>query len=411
MKIAIRHQVRWLASSSIEIVERKGLGHPDTLADTLAETISNSYSMECLERFGAVLHHNVDKLAVLGGNFTSGFGVAQKVSPIRVLLAGRMSFSFAGTPIDVFGLQENVSRRVLAERIPRLKPDEDLEFLRQTTDYSRIPRWFAPHSFEDLPELKVPRASDTSVVCGFWPHTPTERLVLALEGYFYDSASGAGGFRDIGSDIKILAIRTGRSVEVVLAVPMISLFVHTQSQYEEQVNELERSLTEYANERFSDHFLITISVNTQSGFEHQERKLYLLAIGSCVECGEEGVVGRGNGVSGVISFGRPHIMEAPFGKNPVYHSGKVFAHLATLLAQDVSDEISAPVTITLAVRNGDRIKDPSHIFVDVHAANVTGARAVSDVIERTLDTHDYLTAIVKGQSFLRFARPDGLFAV
>ncbi|MET7278839.1 methionine adenosyltransferase [Kribbella sp. NPDC005582] len=45
------------------IVERKGIGHPDTLADHLAERLSRAYSRYTLDHFGAVLHHNFDKLA------------------------------------------------------------------------------------------------------------------------------------------------------------------------------------------------------------------------------------------------------------------------------------------------------------------------------------------------------------
>lgn len=54
-------------NNPLEIVERKGLGHPDTLADMLAEKISIAYSQYCIKNFGAVLHHNLDKLNTMGG--------------------------------------------------------------------------------------------------------------------------------------------------------------------------------------------------------------------------------------------------------------------------------------------------------------------------------------------------------
>ena len=60
------------ADRPVEIVERKGLGHPDTLADALAERMSVAYSRHCLERFGAVLHHNLDKLYLRGGHCQIG---------------------------------------------------------------------------------------------------------------------------------------------------------------------------------------------------------------------------------------------------------------------------------------------------------------------------------------------------
>jgi S-adenosylmethionine synthetase len=49
-----------------EIVERKGLGHPDTICDALAETLSRNLCREHRDRFGTVLHHNVDKALLYG---------------------------------------------------------------------------------------------------------------------------------------------------------------------------------------------------------------------------------------------------------------------------------------------------------------------------------------------------------
>jgi S-adenosylmethionine synthetase len=49
------------ASLQLEIVERKGLGHPDTICDALAENLSVALSRFYIERFGTILHHNVDK--------------------------------------------------------------------------------------------------------------------------------------------------------------------------------------------------------------------------------------------------------------------------------------------------------------------------------------------------------------
>lgn len=62
------------AGQPVDIVERKGLGHPDTLADALAERMSVAYSRHCLGRFGAVLHHNLDKLPWLPGLILSQWG-------------------------------------------------------------------------------------------------------------------------------------------------------------------------------------------------------------------------------------------------------------------------------------------------------------------------------------------------
>ncbi len=50
-----------LEKQQIELVERKCLGHPDSIADGIAESISRALCNEYLEEFGAVLHHNTDQ--------------------------------------------------------------------------------------------------------------------------------------------------------------------------------------------------------------------------------------------------------------------------------------------------------------------------------------------------------------
>ena len=50
-----------IEETDLEIVERKGLGHPDTICDMVLDRVSVELSKEYLKRFGTVLHHNTDK--------------------------------------------------------------------------------------------------------------------------------------------------------------------------------------------------------------------------------------------------------------------------------------------------------------------------------------------------------------
>ena len=54
-------------SAPFEVVERKGIGHPDTLADGISESISRELCNQYLEEFGQILHHNVDKVLIIAG--------------------------------------------------------------------------------------------------------------------------------------------------------------------------------------------------------------------------------------------------------------------------------------------------------------------------------------------------------
>lgn len=95
-----------IINPEFEVVERKGVGHPDTVSDSLAEKISVEYSKYCLENFGIVLHHNVDKVGVLGGCIDLDWGKAHLKKPIRVILDGRISRRFGSHEIPVFEIAE-----------------------------------------------------------------------------------------------------------------------------------------------------------------------------------------------------------------------------------------------------------------------------------------------------------------
>ena len=74
---------------TVEVVERKGMGHPDTICDALAEALSRSLCREYRQRFGAILHHNVDKALLCGGGAVAAFGGGTVTRPIDIYLAGR----------------------------------------------------------------------------------------------------------------------------------------------------------------------------------------------------------------------------------------------------------------------------------------------------------------------------------
>ena len=97
----------------VEIVERKGLGHPDTLCDALAEEFSRALCRFYLERFGRLLHHNVDKVLLSGGVARPAFGGGEVVAPFEVFLAGRATSECEGVRVPLEDLAVLASRAYL----------------------------------------------------------------------------------------------------------------------------------------------------------------------------------------------------------------------------------------------------------------------------------------------------------
>ena len=75
--------------SSFEMVERKGIGHPDTICDCIAEEVSIALSKYYMEQFGGILHHNVDKALLIGGSSQTAYRGGKILDPIELILAGR----------------------------------------------------------------------------------------------------------------------------------------------------------------------------------------------------------------------------------------------------------------------------------------------------------------------------------
>lgn len=82
----------------VEVVERKGFGHPDTVCEALAETLSRNLCCEYRQRFGRILQHNVDKALLCGGRSSPALGGGLVDAPFDIYLAGRAT-SQVGTDV------------------------------------------------------------------------------------------------------------------------------------------------------------------------------------------------------------------------------------------------------------------------------------------------------------------------
>ena len=101
MDLVVRVAATPPGAQEIEVVERKGLGHPDTICDALAEQICVRLCRHYRERFGTILHHNVDKLLLCAGAARPGFGGGEVTAPIELYLGGRATSEYRGEVIPV----------------------------------------------------------------------------------------------------------------------------------------------------------------------------------------------------------------------------------------------------------------------------------------------------------------------
>ncbi len=387
----------------LEVVERKGIGHPDTVADQLAEVVSIEYTKYCINTFGYPLAHNVDKIGVMGGKPNIDWGMGELEKPIRVLLNGRITRDFEGKVIPVLDIAVDAAKKQLQKALPSLDVNSQVVFLDETTDYSKYSYKFHPRNVDDVPEIKNAYASDTVVVVSHYPKTPVENATLALEGFFYDQ-NGLPRFQDVGQDIKVMVRRFENDYKITLCVPFFATHTRSEDGYWNRKKELEASLLKFAGELLPEASTIELFVNPSDQYRNNRneprpsRVYYLVAAGGALDYGEEGFVGRGNDRHGIIPSNRTHTMEAPYGKNPKYHAGKVLAVVADAISEEIGKKFNCEVEAWIMPNNGDPLLHPSYMAINT-SANI-GITEIQPIIDDILSRTNWTDMIIYNALFV-----------
>ncbi|MFX0107694.1 MAG: methionine adenosyltransferase [Candidatus Hodarchaeota archaeon] len=331
MKIEVtRGQGIPVAEKQVEIVERKGKGHPDTLCDKAAEELSVRLSEFYLETFGRVQHHNVDKVLLVGGQSNARFGGGDVIEPIYLLLSGRAVDVVdkdyeRQVPVGKFAVEH--TREWLSGDLPNLDVNSDV-----IIDYKiRAGSTDLVGNFDV--EQELPRANDTSFGVGYAPFSPTEKLVLEAE-QLLNHAYTKKKWPQIGEDIKVMGTRVGESIHLQVAAAIISTHTKDAEEYAsvmEGINDLVSDMATKITE-------LPVEVDVNTADSPEDGLFYLTVTGTSAEHGDDGQVGRGNRANGLITPYRPMTLEAAAGKNPVSHVGKTYNVAAREIVEKVVEE-------------------------------------------------------------------------
>ena len=319
----------------VEVVERKGLGHPDFIADSSCEAVSQTLCRYYKEQFGTILHHNVDKGLVVGGRARPRFGGGEVLEPIRIIIAGRATTEVARCgkveKVDVESIAYDAVREWLRASFRYLDVDSHVEI----QPMIRMGSADLISVFERAKE--VPLANDTSFGVCFAPLTETEQLTLETER-FLNSPRFKSSLPEVGEDVKVLCVRRKGEVDMTISTAIISSLTHDVSHYLSVKEQVAEQVADLAS-RLTD-MPVSIVVNAADNPDPKsEADVYLTVTGTSAEAGDDGNTGRSNRVNGLITPCRQMSLEATAGKNPVNHVGKIYNVLTKLIADRVYGEI------------------------------------------------------------------------
>lgn len=334
-----------------EVVERKGLGHPDTICDALAETFSRNLCKAYLERFGQIFHHNVDKALLIGGRAAPAFGGGRVLAPMEIILAGRATGEVDGIPISIEEIAVEGSRDWLRSNFHALDPEQHARVsTRVNAGSQNLRNLFGRGS--------VPLANDTSIGVGYAPLSSLEILVLETESHI-QARDRNHAHPAWGEDIKVMAVRRGPAIDLTIACAMIDRYLGSLDDYMDAKTALQEYVAGLARRRGFERF--SISINAAD--DPPSAQVHLSVTGTSAEAGDDGEVGRGNRVNGLITPLRSMSLEAAAGKNPRSHVGKIYNIAASRIASALIAKIPAiqEAQCLLVSQIGSPITEPAFI--------------------------------------------------
>jgi S-adenosylmethionine synthetase len=361
-----------VARRRVEIVERKGLGHPDTICDSLVEAIAVDLNRMYLERLGRVAHYNIDKALLIAGQCGKSFGGGEVTRPMELIVGDRATFQAGGQKLPVEETAHAAVERWLAHHLPGAAPHLRAR-IALAPGSAELTGIFAPTTAAEVV------SNDTSGASGYAPLSPTEAVVLAVER-FLNSREFKLRFPDTGQDVKVFGWREDDRLRLTVAMPLFAAATPSERAYFQRKADVLAAL----GQRFGETpFRLDWALNNLDVAGRGSDGVYLTVTGTSAEDADSGQVGRGNRANGLIAFARPTGGEAAAGKNPLAHAGKVYSVLSHDLAGRIYAATAglAEVYVHLAARIGEPVDRP---WVGVQVVLEDGV-ALADV-ESTIRT-------------------------
>ena len=380
----------------VEVVERKGLGHPDTICDSVMNQISVELCKAYLKEFGAILHHNADKSLLVAGGVEHAFGGGKMLEPMKLIFGDRASYGTKEKMIDVEAIAEGAAKEWFKGNMRFVDPNIHVRYQNEMKPGSaELMDIFNRKTGKFLP------ANDTSAAVGYAPMSETERLVLQLE-QFYNSKEFKRRHPESGEDIKVMGLRNGETISFTVAMGLVERFIDSEEAYFRRKEEIREAGMEFI--RSKTGLKPALDINTLDERGRSVHGVYLTLLGTSAEDGDCGQVGRGNRVNGVIPLNRPGSSEAAAGKNPVSHVGKIYNLLTFRLAEKIYAKLGNvdEVYVWMLSQIGKPVDQPHIIAVQLANEKELDLKAiqprVNDLIEGEMENLDkFINSLIYGR--------------
>lgn len=367
-----------------EIVERKGIGHPDTICDLVMNQISIELSKMYLKETGTIQHHNMDKSLLVAGQSENKFGGGKITKPMKLVIGDRATFEVKGHKLPVGDVAISTAKKWFDNNL-RFVKEEHVEYQLEVGTSSHELR-----SIFENPKSFV--ANDTSALVGYAPFTKTESSVLETEEYI-NSQNFKKEFPESGEDVKVMGFRNYNTLDLTIAMAFVDSHVDSENSYFKRKQDMLQSISEFHRKR-GDFDEVKITMNNLDTKNKGIEGLYLTVLGTSADNADSGEVGRGNMANRVISLTRPAGSEATAGKNPVSHIGKIYNALSFKLAEEIQKTVPDLEEVLVWMYNviGKPVNEPKAIIIqpisDKELDVAKFESAIKEIVEQNLNKMD-----------------------
>ncbi len=348
----------------VEIVERKGIGHPDSVADALGEEVSKALCKMYKKEVGHVLHHNTDETQLAAGSAKPKFGGGNIIDPVYILLVGRATtFIDDGKVIKDLPCKPTAlkaARKYLDKTFPNLNVDSEVILDAKLG--------MGSDDLTGVYKTSGILANDTSFGVGYAPYSITDKLTLKTEEYINGAMKKK--VKESGQDVKVMCSRIDNEITMTVACAMVDKYIPDKAAYKSAIEQMYDLITDNALKIIGkDDVKFKLDINT--GDNYKNGVYYLTCTGLSQEMGDDGSVGRGNRCNGLITPYRPMSMEATSGKNPITHIGKIYNVMSKLIAEDVAKKVTneAEIRVRILSQIGKPVSDPLNCSVQIVLPN------------------------------------------
>jgi S-adenosylmethionine synthetase len=379
----------------VELVERKGVGHPDSICDAIMEDISVALCAEYLATFGRIVHHNIDKGLLVAGRTSPKIGGGSVDEPMRLVFGDRAIYEMNGKQVSVGEIAEETASKWLRENLRFVDPGQHVVFQNEIKQGSP--------ELTDIFDRQVIGANDTSAAVGYAPLTDTEQIVLTVERYL-NSPEFKDAYPESGEDIKVMGYRRDRELILTVAMAFVDRFVQSEQAYFARKEEIQGAILDFVNGKRRNFQKVRVDLNTLDERGRGEEGMYLTALGTSAEGADSGQVGRGNKVNGVIALNRPMSTEAAAGKNPVSHVGKIYTLLSHRIAAEIYEGVPGirEVYVWLCSQIGHPIDEPLIASAQLTLEQGVNLGSVKGDVEQVMskeldDIYDFTSRLARGE--------------